>query len=202
MIRRPPRSTLFPSPPLFRSLPPPRPRRGKVREVYEVDRETLLLVASDRVSAFDVVLREPVPHKGAVLTQLSAFWFERVATVISSHFLSADADEIVARIPALEAFRAALVGRSMLVRRTTPVPFECVVRGYITGSAWAEYKKFGTLAGEPLASGLMESARIDPPIFSPATKADVGHDENVTFTHVVKALGRPLAEQLKGASLS
>src|SRR6266550_2185519 len=171
------------------ALPLPLLRRGKVREVYEVDRETLLLVASDRVSAFDVVLREPVPHKGAVLTQLSAFWFERVATVISSHFLSADADEIVARIPALEAFRAALVGRSMLVRRTTPVPFECVVRGYITGSAWAEYKKFGTLAGEPLASGLMESARIDPPIFSPATKADVGHDENVTFTHVVKALG-------------
>jgi len=108
----------------------------------------------------------------------------------------------VARIPALEAFRAALVGRSMLVRRTTPVPFECVVRGYITGSAWAEYKKSGTLAGEPLAPGLVESARIDPPIFSPATKADVGHDENVTFTHVVKALGRPLAEQLKGASLS
>src|SRR5438876_6609097 len=152
------------------ALPLPLLRRGKVREVYEVDRETLLLVASDRVSAFDLVLREPVPHKGAVLTQLSAFWFERVATVISSHFLSADADEIVARIPALEAFRAALVGRSMLVRRTTPVPFECVVRGYITGSAWAEYKKSGTLAGEPLASGLMESARIDPPIFSPATK--------------------------------
>src|SRR5438093_3991993 len=173
------------------ALPLPLLRRGKVREVYEVDRETLLLVASDRVSAFDVVLREPVPHKGAVLTQLSAFWFERVATVISSHFLSADADEIVARIPALEAFRAALVGRSMLVRRTTPVPFECVVRGYITGSAWAEYQKSGTLAGEPLAPGLVESARIDPPIFSPATKADVGHDENVTFTHFVKALGRP-----------
>ena len=176
------------------ALPLPLLRRGKVREVYEVDRETLLLVASDRVSAFDVVLREPVPHKGAVLTQLSAFWFERVATVISSHFLSADADEIVARIPALEAFHAALVDRSMLVRRTTPVPFECVVRGYITGSAWAEYKKSGTLAGEPLAPGLVESARIDPPIFSPATKADLGHDENVTFTHVVKALGRPLAE--------
>src|SRR5256885_16812892 len=151
-------------------------------------------------SDLDVVLREPVPHKGAVLTQLSAFWFERVATVISSHFLSADADEIVARIPALEAFHAALVGRSMLERRTTPVPFECVVRGYITGSAWAEYKQSGTLAGEPLAPGLVDSARIDPPMFSPATKADLGHDENVTFTHVVQALGRPLAEQLKRAS--
>src|SRR2546427_5601140 len=120
------------------ALPLPRPRRGRAGEVYEVDPEPLLLVASAGVSAFDVVLREPVPHKGAVLTQLSAFWFERVATVISSHFLSADADEIVSRIPALEPFRAALVGRSMLVRRTTPVPFECVVRGYLTGSAWAE----------------------------------------------------------------
>ncbi len=184
------------------ALPLPLLRRGKVREVYEVDPETLLLVASDRVSAFDVVLREPVPHKGAVLTQLSAFWFERLAGVISSHFLSGDADEIVARIPALADHSAALAGRAMLVRRTTPVPFECVVRGYIAGSAWAEYKKAGTLAGEPLPPGLVESARIDPPIFSPATKADVGHDENVTFTHVVKALGRPLAEQLKRASLS
>src|ERR1044071_2740673 len=116
-------------------------RRGKVRDVYEAGAGTLLLVASDRVSAFDVVLREPVPHKGAVLTQLSAFWFERLASVISSHFLSADADEIVARVPTLEPFRPALTGRAMLVRRTKPVPFECVVRGYLSGSAWAEYKK-------------------------------------------------------------
>lgn len=183
------------------ALPLPLLRRGKVREVYEVDGDTLLLVASDRVSAFDVVLREPVPHKGAVLTQLSAFWFERLASVISSHFLSADADEIVARIPALADHGPALLGRAMLVRRTTPIPFECVVRGYLTGSAWAEYRKGGTLAGDPLAAGLIESARLDPPIFSPATKAEVGHDENVTFDHVVKALGRSLAEQLKRASL-
>ena len=183
------------------ALPLPLVRRGKVREVYEVDAQTLLLVASDRVSAFDVVLREPVPHKGAVLTQLSAFWFERLASVISSHFLSADADEIVARLPALEPFRTTLTGRAMLVRRTTPVLFECVVRGYITGSAWAEYLRAGTLAGEPLAKGLVESARLDPPIFSPATKADVGHDENVTFRHVTEALGHALAEPLKQASL-
>jgi phosphoribosylaminoimidazole-succinocarboxamide synthase len=183
------------------ALPLPLLRRGKVREVYEVDAQTLLLVASDRVSAFDVVLREPVPHKGAVLTQLSAFWFERLASVISSHFLSADADEIVARLPALEPFRTTLTGRAMLVRRTTPVAFECVVRGYITGSAWAEYQRAGTLAGEPLAKELVESARLDPPIFSPATKADVGHDENVTFRHVIEALGHALAEQLKQASL-
>lgn len=183
------------------ALPLPLVRRGKVREVYEVDAQTLLLVASDRVSAFDVVLREPVPHKGAVLTQLSAFWFERLAAVISSHFLSADADEIAARLPALEPFRTTLTGRAMLVRRTTPVPFECVARGYITGSAWAEYQRAGTLASEPLPAGLVESARLDPPIFSPATKADVGHDENVTFRHVTEALGHALAEQLKRASL-
>lgn len=183
------------------ALPLPLLRKGKVREVYEVDAETLLLVASDRVSAFDVVLREPVPHKGAVLTQLSAFWFERLASVISSHFLSADADEIVERVPALAGQGQAVSGRAMLVRRTTPVPFECVVRGYITGSAWAEYRKSGTLAGEPLAAGLVESARLDPPIFSPATKADVGHDENVTFAHVERALGRKRADALRRASL-
>jgi len=184
------------------ALPLPLVRRGKVREVYEIDADTLLLVASDRVSAFDVVLREPVPHKGAVLTQLSAFWFERLASVISSHFLSADADEIIARVPALESLRPALTGRAMLVRRTTPVPFECVVRGYLSGSAWAEYKKSGTLAGEPLPAELVESARLDPPIFSPATKAEVGHDENVTVAHVVRALGRPRADQLQQASLA
>ncbi len=183
------------------ALPLPLFRRGKVREVYEVDPDTLLLVASDRVSAFDVVLREPVPYKGAVLTQLSAFWFQQLAAVIPSHFLSADADEIAERIPSLETCRAALTGRAMLVRRTTPVPFECVVRGYVTGSAWAEYQRSGTLAGEPLPGGLVESARLDPPIFSPATKADVGHDENVTFARLAQALGRSLAERLKQASL-
>jgi phosphoribosylaminoimidazole-succinocarboxamide synthase len=184
------------------ALPLPLLRRGKVREVYEVDGETLLLLASDRVSAFDVVMREPVPHKGAVLTQLSAFWFERLASVMSSHFLTADADEIVARVPALQGLRPALAGRAMLVRRTTPVPFECVVRGYVSGSAWAEYRNSGTLAGEALASGLVESARLEPPIFSPATKAEVGHDENVRFAQVVSALGRALAEQLRRASLA
>ena len=184
------------------ALPLPLLRRGKVREVYEVDRDTLLLVASDRVSAFDVVLREPVPHKGTVLTQLSAFWFQRLAAVMPSHFLSAAADEIAERIPSLEPLRQSLVGRAMLVRRTTPVPFECVVRGYITGSAWAEYQRSGTLAGEPLPRGLVESARLDPPIFSLATKAEVGHDENVTVARVAQTLGRALAEQLKHASLA
>ncbi|HKW42509.1 MAG TPA: phosphoribosylaminoimidazolesuccinocarboxamide synthase, partial [Gemmatimonadales bacterium] len=189
------------SPLVASTLPLPLIRSGKVREVYQVDAETLLLVASDRVSAFDVVMREPVPHKGTVLTQLSAFWFRRLASVMSSHFLTADADEIVARIPALAEHQAALAGRAMLVRRTAPVPFECVVRGYITGSAWAEYRNAGTLAGEPLPAGLVESARLESPIFSPATKAEVGHDENVTFARVVSALGRALTEQLKRVSV-
>jgi phosphoribosylaminoimidazole-succinocarboxamide synthase len=192
-----------PATPLVASaLPLPLVRRGKVREVYAVDERTLLLVASDRVSAFDVVLAEAVPHKGAVLTQLSAYWFERLAGVISSHFLSADAEEIVARVPALAPHRATVAGRAMLVRRTTPVPFECVVRGHLTGSAWAEYQRAGTLAGEPLAAGLVESARLEPPIFSPATKAETGHDENVSIGHLVQALGRSLAERLQQASLA
>jgi len=182
-------------------LPLPLVRRGKVREVYAVDDATLLLVASDRVSAFDVVLNEPVPHKGAVLTQISAFWFERLRAVMPNHCLSVDADEIVERVPALAGHTGDLAGRAMLVRRTTPTPFECVVRGYLSGSAWAEYRQSGTLAGEPLGTGLVESARLDPPIFSPATKAEAGHDENVTFDHMVRALGRAPAERLRNASL-
>src|SRR3989441_8091193 len=121
-------------------LPLPLLRRGKVREVYEVDEGVLLLVASDRVSAFDVVMREAVPHKGAVLTQLSAFWFRTLAHVVSNHLITADADAIITRVPALADHRDLLVGRAMLVQRTTPIPFECVVRGYLSGSAWAEYK--------------------------------------------------------------
>ena len=190
------------APMLASALPLPLLRRGKVRDVYEVDRETLLLVASDRVSAFDVVMQEPVAHKGAVLTQLSAFWFRRLTDVLPSHFLTADADEIVARVPALADSRDVLAGRAMLCRRTTPVPFECVVRGYLAGSAWAEYEKSGTLAGEPLPASLVESARLEPPIFSPATKADAGHDENVTAGHVAQVLGKALAERLKQASLA
>jgi phosphoribosylaminoimidazole-succinocarboxamide synthase len=183
-------------------LPLPLLRRGKVREVYEVDDRTLLLVASDRVSAFDVVMREAVPYKGAVLTQMSAFWFARLESVMPHHLLTADVAEIVKRVPALAAHSEELHGRAMLSRRATTVPFECVVRGYISGSAWAEYQRSGTLAGEPMPKGLVESAPLDPPIFSPATKADTGHDENVTFDQVVSGLGRLTAERLRGASLA
>ena len=184
------------------ALPLPLLRRGKVREVYEVDAAHLLLVASDRVSAFDVVMREAVPHKGAVLTQLSAFWFGRLAGVVASHFVTAEADEIVARIPSLAESRDQLAGRAMLVRRTEPVPFECVVRGYLAGSAWAEYRGDGTLAGEPLPGGLVESARLPAPVFSPATKAESGHDVNVPPSAVARALGGDLARRLQAASFA
>jgi len=181
-------------------LPLPLLRRGKVREVYEVDAGHLLLVASDRVSAFDVIMREPVPHKGAVLTQLSAWWFERFAGLVPSHFVTASTAEIIERIPALAGAEPEMAGRAMLVRRTDPVPFECVVRGYLAGSAWKEYRESGTLAGEPMPPGLRESAQIDPPLFSPATKAETGHDINVPFASVGDALGPALAARLREIS--
>lgn len=183
-------------------LPLPLLRRGKVREVYEVDADHLLLVASDRVSAFDVVMREPVPRKGAVLTQISAFWFERLAEVFPSHYITARTVEILQRVPQLAGVEREVAGRSMLVRRAPPVPFECVVRGYLSGSAWAEYRSQGTLAGEQLPAGLVESARLEPALFSPATKAEAGHDLNVTFTTMAGALGIELATRLRDASFA
>jgi phosphoribosylaminoimidazole-succinocarboxamide synthase len=183
-------------------LPLPLLRRGKVREVYQVDEGHLLLMASDRVSAFDVVMREAIPQKGAVLTQISAFWFERLSGVFPSHYVTARTAEILERVPALAGRGEEIAGRAMLVRRTTPVPFECVVRGYLSGSAWAEYRAHGTLAGEPLPNGLRESARLEPPLFSPATKAESGHDENVTFARMAEALGRELTTRLREASFA
>jgi phosphoribosylaminoimidazole-succinocarboxamide synthase len=169
--------------------------RGKVRDVYEVEGDRLLLVATDRVSAYDVVMAEPIPMKGAVLTQVSAWWFRQLDAVLKHHMISADADEIVAAVPALKPHRAAVSGRSMLCRRGTVFPIECVVRGYLSGSAWREYSKSGTLAGENLSSGLKESDRLDPPIFSPATKAETGHDENITVGRMREILGaEPTAE--------
>jgi len=181
-------------------LPLPLVRKGKVREVYEVDPDHLLLVASDRVSAFDIVMAEPIPRKGAVLTQLSAFWFERLAGVTASHYVTADTDQIIQRVPELEGVRSQVSGRAMLVLRTNPVAFECVVRGYISGSAWNEYRDHGTLAGEKLAPGLVQSSRLEPPIFSPATKAESGHDINVTFDAVAKAMGAETATRLRDLS--
>ena len=184
------------------NLPLPLLRKGKVREVYEADAGHLLLVASDRVSAFDIVMAEAIPRKGAVLTQISAFWFEKLGGVVPSHFVTARTAEIVRRMPQLAGHRDQLNGRAMLVRRTSPVPFECIVRGYLSGSAWKEYKESGTLAGEPLPKGLTESARLEPPIYSPATKEESGHDINVTFDRVAKTLGLATAERLRDASFS
>jgi phosphoribosylaminoimidazole-succinocarboxamide synthase len=183
-------------------LPLPLWRRGKVREVYEVDDARLLLVASDRVSAFDVVMAEPVPRKGTVLTQLSAFWFHTLGHLGPHHFLSVDADDIVREIPALSGHREELAGRAMLVRRTTPLAFECVVRGYLAGSAWREYRQSGSLAEEPVPGGMVESGRFSAPVFSPATKAESGHDENVTFTTMCASLGEERAAELRARSLA
>lgn len=171
------------------ALPLALERRGKVRDVYRVDDARLLIVATDRVSAFDVVMRETVPHKGAVLTQLTAWWLRQLEARVVHHMLSSDADEIVREVPALADSRDLLRGRTMLVRRTTVFPVECVMRGYIAGSAWKEYKQAGTLAGEPLRPGLRESDRLDPPVFSPATKAETGHDENITIGRMREELG-------------
>ncbi|MDQ6886787.1 MAG: phosphoribosylaminoimidazolesuccinocarboxamide synthase [Gemmatimonadota bacterium] len=181
-------------------LPLRRLGRGKVRDIYEVDADRLLLVATDRVSAFDVVMRETIPHKGAVLTQLSAWWCRQFANLLPHHVISVDAAEIARAVPALEPNRVELGGRSMLCRRATPFPVECVVRGYITGSAWKEYARSGTLAGEPLLAGLRESDRLEPPIFSPSTKADVGHDENITLARMSEIIGASEAAELERLS--
>ena len=178
-------------------LPLPRIRRGKVRDVYEVDANRLLLVTTDRISAFDVVMREPIPHKGAVLTQLTAWWLRQLESDVEHHMLSADADEIIEAVPTLRDHRSVLVGRAMLCRRTDVFPIECVIRGYITGSAWKEYRASGTLAGEALPAGLVESQRLDPPIFSPATKAESGHDENITIPRMRQTIGAEATETLE-----
>jgi len=175
-------------------------RRGKVREVYEVDPLHLLLVATDRASAFDVVMKEPIPYKGAVLTQTTAWWLRQFEGEVRHHLVSADADEIVRLVPSLAAHRQTIAGRAMLCRRTEVFPIECVVRGYISGSAWKEYQATGTLAGEPLPPGLREADRFARPIFSPATKAESGHDENITPAEVARRLGADVAAELERLS--
>ena len=176
-------------------------RRGKVREVYEVDADRLLIVATDRVSAFDVVMNEPVPYKGAVLTQMTAWWLREIEREVRHHMVSADMDFIAREVPSLADHREELAGRAMLCTRTEVFPVECVVRGYISGSAWKEYRTSGTLAGERLPVGLEEASRFETPVFSPATKAEAGHDQNITRTQMAELLGVPVARELERLSL-
>src|SRR5262247_1779558 len=157
---------------LASDLPLPRIGRGKVRDIYAVGEDRVLLLTTDRISAFDVVMAETIPMKGAVLTQISAFWFNELEGVVPHHMLSADANEIILKVPALGDHRADILGRAMLCRRTDGFPIECVIRGYLSGSAWKEYAAQGTLAGEKLPAGLVESEKLNPAIFSPATKAE------------------------------
>jgi len=172
-------------------------RRGKVRDVYEVDAHRLLVVATDRVSAFDVVMRETVPFKGAVLTQLTAWWLRRIEGDVHHHMVAADVATIIREVPVLDAHRDLLRGRAMLVWRAEVFPVECVIRGYIAGSAWKEYRTAGTLAGEPLPAGLRESDQLTPPIFSPATKAETGHDENITIDRMAGIVGHDATRELE-----
>jgi phosphoribosylaminoimidazole-succinocarboxamide synthase len=175
-------------------------RRGKVRDVYDVDEQRVLLVATDRVSAFDVVMQETIPHKGAVLTQITAWWLRQLEDRVAHHMISSDAAEIVRLVPRLREHESELTGRAMLCRRTTVFPIECVVRGYISGSAWKEYREKGTLAGEALPKGLREADRLDPPIFSPATKAEEGHDENITISRMRSIVGDAAGRELERLS--
>jgi phosphoribosylaminoimidazole-succinocarboxamide synthase len=170
--------------------------RGKVRDIYDLG-DQLLIVATDRLSAFDVILPTPIPDKGRVLTQISMFWFNTLADVIPNHVLSAENFSGV-----LAKYSASLEGRAMLVRRTEPVPIECVVRGYISGSGWKDYQKTGAICGIALPKGLRESDRLPEPIFTPSTKATTGHDENISFDETVSRVGLPLAERLRDASLT
>jgi phosphoribosylaminoimidazole-succinocarboxamide synthase len=176
-------------------LPPP--RRGKVRDVYDLG-DTLLLVATDRLSAYDHVLRPGIPGKGKVLNQLSNFWFERLAPVVGHHLLATDPADFPA---AARAHREVLAGRAVLVRKSRVVPFECVARGYLAGSGFREYREGGAVCGNPLPPGLRRADRLPAPIFTPATKAEVGHDENIDFATLAAALGEEPAARLRELTL-
>ncbi len=171
-------------------------RSGKVREVFDLG-ETLLFVATDRLSAFDVILPDPIPQKGAVLNQLSAFWFKRFDQ-IDNHFVTANFDEFPRE---LASYRDRLAGRSMIVRKTNPLPVECVVRGYLAGSGWKEYQKTQSVCGEKLPAGLKLASPLPEPIFTPATKSDAGHDENIDMNECRRILGDEVANRVRDLSL-
>src|SRR4030095_14731062 len=171
-------------------------RSGKVREVFDLG-DTLLFVATDRISAFDVILPDPIPHKGAVLNQISAFWFNHFDN-IQNHLVTADFEEVSKEC---QPFREQLAGRSMIVRKTKPLAVECVVRGYLAGSGWKEYQESQSVCGIKLPSGLKLASQLPEPIFTPATKAETGHDENIDMKRCSEILGDELAERVKNLSL-
>ena len=182
---------------LASNLPLPKIGRGKVRDIYAVGDDRVLLLTTDRISAFDVVMNETIPMKGAVLTQISAYWFNALEGVVHHHMISADTDAIIAEVPELAPHRQEILGRAMLCKRTNVFPIECVIRGYLSGSAWKEYSASGTLAGEKLKAGLVESEKLEPAIFSPATKAETGHDENITIARMREVVGDETAYTLE-----
>src|SRR5436189_327280 len=171
-------------------------RSGKVREVFDLG-ETLLFVVTDRISAFDVILADPIPHKGAVLNQISAFWFKRFGD-IQNHLVTADFEGFPG---SLQTFREQLVGRSMIVKKTKPLPVECVVRGYLAGSGWKEYKASQSICGIKLPPGLVESSELPKPIFTPSTKAEKGHDENISLEQASQLIGKEAVETVRKTAL-
>ncbi len=180
----------------------PEPKRGKVRDIYDLG-DTLLIVATDRLSAFDVVLPTPIPDKGRVLTQLSEFWFRKMRRIVPNHCISTDLEEIRRHLPAGASLDPReFSGRSMLVHKARRIDAECVVRGYLAGSGWKEYRKTGSVCGHALPAGLQEAERLPQPIFTPSTKADVGHDENIDRAALASAIGPALADQLERLSLA
>jgi phosphoribosylaminoimidazole-succinocarboxamide synthase len=173
--------------------------QGKVRDIYDLG-DRLLLVATDRISAFDVVMNEPIPDKGRILTQLSAFWFRHLADLTPNHVISLKVDDFP---PACAPHRDLLQGRTMLVKKCRPLPVECIIRGFLSGSGWVEYQKTGAIGGLALPAGLVESARLPEPVFTPSTKAELGtHDENISFAQMAAVVGADLAARVRDLSLA
>lgn len=173
-------------------------KHGKVRDIYEISSDHLLIVATDRISAFDVVLPNGIPGKGRVLTQISIYWFKQMEDIVPNHIVSTRLEDFPEK---LHKYADILEGRCMLVKKAKPIPVECIVRGYLSGSAWKEYKNNRTVCGIRLPDGLVESSRLNEPIFTPSTKTEKGHDVNITFAEVVDMVGEEMAEKLKDISI-
>ena len=183
-------------------LPLPFVGRGKVRDIYAVGEDKLLIVTTDRLSAFDVVLPDPIPFKGRVLTQISIFWFDFLKSVVPHHLITAEVGEMGLAREVVSEFGPILEGRSMLVKRAKPLPVEAVVRGYLTGSGWKDYQKTGEVCGHKLPAGLRQCDKLARPLFTPSTKATVGHDENIDFKQTVKTIGEDLAKKVEKFAIS